>query len=331
MTEQTPSHPFAASDEPIAEQPATTVGFAGVGAMGGLMVERLLAASYSVTVFDLDEAASTRAATAGARRAACPAELARRSDVVFTSLPTPGALVEVVTGPGGVASGLRPGATVIDVGTTDPSTTRGVAGSVQDAGGRYLDAPVSGSVMRAAEGTLTFMVGGDLAALDDARPVLAPLGARVIHCGPTGSGQMAKLANNMLCAATLAAIAETFLTAVKSGLDADVLLEVVRHSSGGSWLLESWVAPTAFADDFTPRFRLDLMDKDVGLFADAAARLDVGTPVCGVVREMLRAARADGLGAEDMTAIVRVYERLAGVRLLEHSRRPSQGVSRNDD
>jgi 3-hydroxyisobutyrate dehydrogenase len=283
------------------------------------MASRLLVAGHALTIADADSAALERGRAAGGEPVGSAAEVARRAEVVFTCLPSAAALEDVVRGPAGLVTALGPGTTIVDVGTTDIRVTRSLASAVLKAGGDYLDAPVSGSVMRAADGTLTFMVGGDAAVLERVRPFLDRLGDRVIHCGPTGNGQLAKLCNNMLCAANLAAIAETFVTGVKSGLDAEVLLDVVRSSSGGSWLLESWVAETAFAGDYAPRFKLDLMHKDVSLFAAGAAEADVAAPVCAATREMFRAARVKGLGDGDMTGLIRLYEDLAGVALLEGS------------
>jgi 3-hydroxyisobutyrate dehydrogenase len=299
------------------------VAFIGVGAMGHLMVERLVVSGSAVTAYDIDAETLRRAELAGARTAASPGEATRGASAVLMSLPSPAVVERVVSGPNGVVAQLAAGATVIDLSTTDPATTLRVAATIAEAGGRFLDAPVSGGIMGAADGTLTFMVGGDPTVLDEVRPLLERLGTRIVHCGSSGMGQTAKLCNNMLCAANLAAIAETFTTGVKAGLDADVLLEVVRNSSGASWLLESWIPSGPFVGDFSPRFRLDLMHKDVSLFAETAAEVDAPTPVCAAVREMFRAARVEGLGQEDMTALIRLYERLAGVRLLENSiRRP---------
>jgi 2-hydroxymethylglutarate dehydrogenase len=285
--------------------------------MGSHMVARLLANGHSVTAYDVDEELLRRAVDAGASTASSPGEVARAADVIFLSLPSPAIVERVVEADDGVISGLLPGAVVVDLSTTDPPTSRGVATSVHEAGGRYLDAPVSGGIMGASKGTLTLMVGGDAAVLEDVRALLACLGERIVHCGPIGTGQTAKLCNNMLCAANLAAISETFLTGVKAGLDPEVLLEIVRHSSGDSWLLDEWFPSCALGGDFTPRFKLDLMHKDVSLFAATAAELDAPAPVCAAAREMFRAARAAGLGDRDMTALVLVYEQLAGVELGE--------------
>jgi 2-hydroxymethylglutarate dehydrogenase len=298
-------------------QVSARVGFIGVGAMGSHMVVRLLAAGHSVTAFDVDDELLRRTADAGATTVSSPGAVARAADVIFLSLPSPAIVKRVVEEPDGVVSGLLPGAVVVDLSTTDPPTSRAVAAAVHEAGGRYLDAPVSGGIMGASNGTLTLMVGGDGAVLEDVRSLLACLGERIVHCGPTGTGQTAKLCNNMLCAANLAAISETFLTGVKAGLEPEVLLEIVRHSSGDSWLLDEWFPSCAFRGDFTPRFKLDLMHKDVSLFAATAAELDAPTPVCAAAREMFRAARVAGLGDRDMTALVLVYEQLAGIQLAE--------------
>lgn len=304
----------------------TEIGFVGIGAMGAPILGHLVGGGHPVRAYDRDADALRRAEHEGARTGGSAAEVASGAAVVFLSLPSPSAVEDALVGPDGVENSLVRGSTVIDLGTTDPDTTRRMAARMAERGARYVDSPVSGGVMRATDGTLTLMVGADPQVLEDVRLLLGRIATRVVHCGPVGSGQVAKLCNNMLCAANLAAISETFLTGVKAGLDADVLLEAIQHSSGGSWLLEAWVAPTAFAGDYRPRFRLDLMHKDVSLFADTASGLDMPTPVCAATREMLRAARVDGLGSDDMTALVRFYERFAGTELLEHSKRPGAAV-----
>jgi 3-hydroxyisobutyrate dehydrogenase-like beta-hydroxyacid dehydrogenase len=291
------------------------------------MLSRLVAHEHSAVAFDLDSDARSHAREAGAEVLGSAAEVAARSEVVLLSLPSPSAVEDALLGEDGILAPADTCATVVDMSTTDPETTRAMAARAAERGVAYADSPVSGSVMRAQDGTLTLMVGADAETLARIEPLLDCIGARTVHCGGVGSGQVAKLCNNMLCAANLAAIAETFLTGVKAGLDARVLLEAIRESSGGSWLLDSWVTPTAFAGDYSPRFRLDLMDKDAGLFARTAAALDVPTPVCAAAREMFRAARVQDLGSEDMTALVRLYEQLAGTTLLAGSIQPAVEMS----
>lgn len=297
-----------------------TVAFIGLGTMGNLMCARLLEAGYPVRAFDLSAGALERTAGRGAQATASPSDAVAGAAVAVLSLPSPGAVEEVVTGDDGVLASLAPGSVIIDMSTIDPTTARRLHERVAEQGSSFLDAPVSGSVWRAEDGTLTIMVGGDEQALERARPLLDHLGSNVLHVGPSGSGQVAKLCNNMLLAITVAGIAETFVTAAKAGMDARTLHEVVRISSGSNWVVENWLTETTLADDYAPRFSLDLLHKDVSLFARTADDAAVPVPIAAATEEMLKAARSRGLGPLDMTAVVQMYEELAGARVLKEGR-----------
>lgn len=297
-----------------------TVAFIGLGTMGNLMCARLLAAGYQVRAFDLSAEALERAAGRGAHPTASPADAVAGAAVAVLSLPSPAVVEEVVTGDQGVLAGLAPGSVVIDMSTIDPGTARRLHERVAEHGSSFLDAPVSGSVWRAEDGTLTIMVGGDEQPLERSRPLLEHLGSNVLHVGPSGSGQVAKLCNNMLLAIIVAGIAETFVTAAKAGMDARTLHEVVRISSGSNWVVENWLTETTLADDYAPRFSLDLLHKDVSLFARTADDAAVSVPIAAATEEMLKAARSRGLGPLDMTAVVQMYEELADVRVLKEER-----------
>ncbi len=306
------------------QAPLETVAFIGLGTMGNLMCARLLAAGYPVRAFDLSAEALERAAGRGAQPTASPADAVAGAAVAVLSLPSPAVVEEVVTGDQGLLAGLAPGSVVIDMSTIDPTTARRLHERVAAQGSSFLDAPVSGSVWRAEDGTLTIMVGGDEQPLERSRPLLEHLGSNVLHVGPSGSGQVAKLCNNMLLAITVAGIAETFVTAAKAGMDARTLHEVVRISSGSNWVVENWLTETTLADDYAPRFSLDLLHKDVSLFARTADDAAVSVPIAAATEEMLKAARSRGLGPRDMTAVVQMYEELAGARVLKGERQGTE-------
>jgi 3-hydroxyisobutyrate dehydrogenase len=284
--------------------------FVGLGNMGGPMVARLLAGGHAVRVFDLDGGALARAAASGATAATSVGDAVGEAGVVITSLPGPHAVELVVCE---ILESLSPGGAIVDVSTIDPATARRLHAQAAAAGSGFIDAPVSGGVMKARDGTLTIMVGGEPDVLDRCRFALSHLGAEIVHVGEPGAGQMAKLCNNALCAMILAGMAETFATGRKAGLDGETLVSVVRHSSGGNWLLDNWLPLTAFADDYGPRFALDLMHKDVRLFAQTAQDLDVPIPVTAAMSQTLALARSQGLGALDMTVLMRLSEELGHV------------------
>ena len=293
-----------------------TVAVIGLGTMGSLMSRRLVAAGHTVRAFDSDPASLDDAEARGAHRTGSPREAASGAAVVLLSLPTPAIVDEVVTGEDGVIAGLAPGGLVVDHSTIDPDTTRRLHARVAECGSSFLDAPVSGGPQKAETGELTIMVGGEEEAVERCRPVLAHLGSNVVHVGPSGSGQAVKLCNNMLLAVILAGLAETFVTGTKLGVDARVLADVVRASTGGNWMLDNWLPLTTFADDYAPRFSLDLLYKDASLFGRAADGEGVPVPVAAATEEVLKTARSRGLGALDMTVVVRMYEDLVGARLL---------------
>lgn len=293
-----------------------TVAFIGVGTMGGIMSRRLLEAGHPVRAFDPDPAAAERAVARGAEGAESPRDAAAGADVVMLSLPGPEVVEEVVAGSEGVLAGLAGRGVIVDMSTIDPATTRRLNTRAAEQGSFFLDAPVSGGVTKAASGELTIMVGGEAAALERCRPILASLGSNIVRVGPSGSGQIVKLCNNMLVAIIVAGLAETLVTAAKAGVDARTVTDVVRISAGGSWILDNHLPLTTFADDYTPRFSLDLLYKDVSLFGGMADGVGVPVPIAAGTEEVLKAARSRGLGALDQAVVVRMYEELAGVRVL---------------
>ena len=293
-----------------------TVAFIGLGTMGGIMSRRLLEAGQRVRGFDPNPAAQQRAVGRGAHSADSPRDAATGADVVVLSLPSPAVVEEVVTGPDGILASLTPGSVIVDMSTIDPATTRRLHARVADHGSFFLDAPVSGGVMRAESGELTIMVGGEEAALERCRAVLANLGSNIVRVGESGSGQVVKLCNNMLIAIIVAGLAETLVTGAKAGVDARTLADIVRISAGGNWILENHLPLTTLADDYTPRFSLDLLYKDVSLFSETADGAGVPVPITAATEEMLKAARSRGLGGLDQTVVVKMYEEMAGVRVL---------------
>jgi 3-hydroxyisobutyrate dehydrogenase len=305
--------------------PPETVAFIGVGTMGGIMSRRLLAAGHRVRAFDPSPAALERAVAHGAHGATSPRDAVTGAGVVVLSLPSPGVVEEVVTGSEGVLAAPAPPGVVIDMSTIDPVTTRRLHARAAEQRVAFLDAPVSGGVMGAESGRLTIMVGGDEAALDRCRPLLAVLGSNVIHVGPSGSGQVVKLCNNMLVGIIVSGLAETLVTGAKAGVDARTLAGILRISAGSSWILENHLPLTTFAGDYSPRFSLDLLYKDVSLFGEVADALGVPVPIAAGTEETLKAARARGFGGLDQTVVVRMYEELAGVRVLPDEPPPDPG------
>jgi 3-hydroxyisobutyrate dehydrogenase len=288
----------------------------GVGMMGGRMSRRLLAAGHQVTVCDPSPDLVTALRAEGAKVASSAAEAAREADVVILSLPTPAIVESVVAGDDGVLQGARAGTVVVDMSTGDPGTARRLEAACRAAGIGFLDAPVSRGTMGAEQGTLLVMVGGDAGVLDRARPVLARLGSDILHVGGSGSGQVAKLCNNMLAAINMQALGEVLVTGVKAGVDVETLTGVLTGGTGGSWVLSNQLPKTVLAGNDATTFAIDLMHKDVWLFLRAAEELGLATPLAATAAQTLRMAKAEGYGPRDYSAIVRYFEALAHMELV---------------
>ena len=294
----------------------TRIAMIGAGNMGGRMSRRLLAAGHPLTVCDPSRELAEALVAEGAAAAASPAEAAAEAEVVILSLPTPAVVEDVVTGAGGVLGAARPGTVVIDMSTGDPGTARRVEAACRAAGVNFLDAPVSRGTAGAEQGTLLIMVGGDPEVLEAARPVLSRLGSDILHVGGPGSGQVAKLCNNMLAAINMQALGEVLVTGVKAGVDLQTLAGVLTGGTGGSWVLTNQLPKTVFAGNHATTFALELMHKDVWNFMRAAQEQGLATPLAATAAQTLRMAKAEGFGPRDYSAIVSYFERLAHMDLV---------------
>ncbi len=285
------------------------IGFVGTGTMGIPMVTNLVKALFSVLAYDARPEALEEARRRGAAVAASSAEAARDSDLVITMLPSSSDVEAAYLGPDGVLAGAPAGRLCVDMSTIDPSTSRRVAERAKAKGVRFLDAPVSGAVPRAVEGTLTIMVGGDSRDLEEARPALAAMGSNIIHVGPVGSGEVAKLCNNLIAGVATVAVSEAFRLAEAFGVDPKILTEVISKSSGHTWAMEhnhpvpGLVAKAASNRDYAPGFMTDLMAKDLGLAVNAARELRQPVFVASAAFELYRLASSHGLGRKDFSSV----------------------------
>src|SRR5258705_3208703 len=273
------------------------------------MLANLVKNGHRLVAYDLVETAVAAAVELGATRADSAAAAARDSELVITVLPSSSHVESVYLGAGGVLEGVAAGRLCIDMSTIDPSVSRRVAEAVGRRGARFLDAPVSGGVPRATDGTLAIMVGGDARDLEEARPALAVMGANVIHVGAVGSGEVAKLCNNLIAGVSAVAVSEAFRIAEGFGVDAKVLTDVISKSSGNTWVMEHMhpvpglVARSASSHDYAPGFMTDLMAKDLGLAVNAARELRVPVVVAPAAQQVLRLASSHSLGRKDFTAV----------------------------
>ncbi len=264
---------------------ASAIGFIGLGNMGGPMAANLIKAGHTVTGFDLSEEALKALEEAGGKRAASVAELAAGSDVIVTMLPAGAHVRKIYEGEGGVLDNAKPGSLLIDSSTIDVDSARAVASAAADKGMPMVDAPVSGGVGGAAAGTLTFMVGGSSEAFDAAKPYLDIMGKTIVHTGDAGTGQAAKICNNMILGISMIGVSEAFVLAERLGLDAQKLFDISSTASGQCWALTSYCPvpgplPASPANrDYQPGFAAEMMLKDLKLAQDAAHSSGAATPL----------------------------------------------------
>jgi 3-hydroxyisobutyrate dehydrogenase-like beta-hydroxyacid dehydrogenase len=288
------------------------IGFIGVGAMGGPMSRNIISkTNHEVTVFDLNPAAMEACIKAGAKRGASVAEVAAGSEVVMLSLPTPKHVEAVIAGPGGVTENAKPGTVVIDLSTNSPGVMKRLGELLSTKSISLIEAPVTGGVIKATDGTLTIIAGGDEAVVDKQRPLLSSIGALVVHTGPHGSASVAKLINNMLALCNSAVAAEGMMMAKMSGVDLGKIVEVISNGSGNSQAFRG-VTGRALQGKFEPSFALDLAYKDLGLAVDLATEHGVPGMVAPQVLNLMRMARGLGFGPDDSTSVIKVYEQALG-------------------
>ncbi|SHN18318.1 3-hydroxyisobutyrate dehydrogenase [Duganella sacchari] len=291
------------------------IAFIGLGNMGAPMAHNLQRAGYRLSVFDLSAAAVDSLSSAGARAASSVADAVREADVVITMLPADRHVRELYLGENGVLKNALSGSLLIDCSTISADVAREVASAAATAGMAMIDAPVSGGTAGAAAGTLTFIVGGDAAALDRARPVLGSMGKNIFHAGGAGAGQVAKICNNMLLGILMAGTAEALNLGVAHGLDPKVLSDIMAKSSGRNWALELYnpwpgVMENAPASrGYSGGFGASLMLKDLGLSQQAAASAQTATPLGSLARQLYQLHQQNGNGADDFSSILRLYHR----------------------
>ncbi|HET6605463.1 MAG TPA: NAD(P)-dependent oxidoreductase [Rhodopila sp.] len=284
------------------------VGFIGVGNMGGPMCRNIIRnTNHEVVVFDLNAAALKACTDLGATSGTSVADVAKRCDVVITSLPIPKVVEEVTLGPDGIAASARPGTVFIDLSTNAPATARKVCEGMKAKGIAMLEAPVSGGVARATDGTIVIMVGGDGATFEQQLPLLKSFSGEVVHVGEIGMGSTAKLINNMLAFCNAAAAAEALMMGKRSGIDLQKLDAVIRNASGMSAGYAN-LSKKVLSGDYRPTFALDLAHKDLRLALEMADELGVPGVIAPQVMNLMRMARGMGLGGDDSASVMRVYE-----------------------
>jgi 3-hydroxyisobutyrate dehydrogenase len=292
-----------------------TIGFIGLGNMGAPMAANLVKAGHQVTGFDLAPSATAALTTAGGRVAASAGEAAAAGEIVITMLPAGPQVRSVYLGDNGVLAHARDSALLIDCSTIDVETARAVAGAAAAAGFDMLDAPVSGGVAGAEGASLTFMVGGAVEIFARAQPVLAAMGRTVVHAGPAGNGQAAKICNNMILGVSMIAVCEAFALAERLGLSAQTLFDISAKSSGQCWALTSYCpvpgpVPASPANrDYAPGFTAAMMLKDLRLAQQAAGSTAAATPLGAAADNLYQLLVDGGAGALDFSSVYRLLRK----------------------
>ena len=290
------------------------IGFIGLGIMGKPMAQNLLKAGYELTVYDVVPERVEELVKAGARRGSSAKDVASRSEVVITMLPNSPHVREAVLGPNGVLDGAKPGIILVDMSSIAPLASKEIAAKAQEKGVAMLDAPVSGGEPKAVAGTLAIMVGGPQETFEQVKDILARMGSSVTRVGEIGSGNVTKLANQIIVALNIAAMSEAMVLATKAGVDPEKVFQAIRGGLAGSAILDAKM-PLALKGNFKPGFRLELHIKDLANALDTAHELGVPVPLSSVVMEIMQALKTDGKAANDHGGIIQFYEQLAKVEV----------------
>ncbi len=290
------------------------IGFIGLGIMGMPMAKNLLKADYSLTVYDVVPGRIDEVVAAGAKGGSSSKDVAGKSELIITMLPNSPEVRQAVLGNDGVLDGAKPGTILVDMSSIAPSASKEISKKAKEKGVVVLDAPVSGGEPKAVDGTLAIMVGGPQETFDKVRDILAVMGASVTRVGEIGSGNMTKLANQIIVALNIAAMSEAMVLAAKAGVDSEKVFEAIRGGLAGSTVLNAKM-PLVLAGNFKPGFRIELHIKDLANALETAHEVGVPVPLSSAVMEVMQALKVDGKGGDDHGGIIQFYEKLAKVQV----------------
>ena len=289
------------------------IGFIGLGIMGKPMAKNLLKAGYTLLVNTHKQATMDEMAAVGAVLAT-QQEIGEKCDIVMTMLPNSPQVKEVMLGENGVAVHMKPGSIFVDMSSINPIASKEIAAELAKHGVDMLDAPVSGGEPKAIDGTLSFMVGGKQEAYDRIEPILLKMGASVVRCGEVGAGNTTKLANQIIVACNIQALAEALTLSQKAGVDPNLVFAAIRGGLAGSTVMDA-KAPMMISGNDTPGFRINLHIKDLNNALDCAHSVGAPLPMTASVQEIMQYLASNGLGACDHSAIAQYYEKLADVKI----------------
>ena len=288
------------------------VGFIGLGIMGKPMSKNILKNGHEVVVYNRSRAAVDELVALGAKGAGSSKEVAEECSIIITMVPNSPQVREVCLGKNGIVEGAKPGTVVVDMSSIDPVESKAIGKELAEKGIELMDAPVSGGEPKAIDGTLSVMVGGKEETFQKYYDLLKTMAASVTYVGPLGSGNVAKLANQVIVAINIAAVSEALTLAVKNGADPEKVYSAIRGGLAGSTVLDA-KAPMMMAHNFKPGFRIELHIKDLNNALNAAHATSTALPLTAEVMEMMQALKNDGCAAEDHSALVRYYEKISAV------------------
>jgi len=290
----------------------TRIGWIGAGVMGSSMCGHLIAAGYETTVFNRSPEKAEKLAARGARLATSPLEVARQSDVVFSMVGYPSDVREVILGAQGALAGALPGAVLVDMTTSEPSLAVEIAQAAQAKGVHAVDAPVSGGDIGAREARLSIMIGGEPQVVAALHPLFEKMGKTIVHQGPPGAGQHAKMTNQILIATNMIGVCEALLYAVRAGLNLETVLASVSSGAAGSWSLSN-LAPRMIARNFEPGFYVEHFLKDMGIALAESRRMKLALPGLALAEQLYRAVQAQGYGRKGTHALLLALASLSQV------------------
>ena len=290
------------------------IGFIGLGIMGRPMAKNLVKAGHELVVFDYNKDALADLVSCGAAEAASGKEVASQSEVVITMVPNSPHVRAAVLGENEVAEGAKPGTVVIDMSSIDPTESKAIGAELEKLGIEMLDAPVSGGEPKAIDGTLSVMVGGKKELFDKYYDMLMVMAGSVVYVGELGSGNVAKLANQIVVAVNIAAVSEALTFAKKAGTDPELVYQAIRGGLAGSTVMDA-KAPMILNRNFNPGFRIELHIKDLNNALNAAHAVSSPVPLTGQLMEIMQGLKADGFEKEDHSSIVKYYEKIANTKV----------------
>ena len=292
------------------------IGFIGLGIMGKPMSKNLLKAGYELVVTDLNKDAVAEVVEAGAKAADNAAQVAAQSEIVITMLPNSPHVKSVVLGENGVLEGAKEGLILIDMSSIAPLASQEIEKACAAKGVKMLDAPVSGGEPKAIDGTLSIMVGGDKDLFESVKDLLLVMGSSAVYCGNIGAGNTTKLANQVIVALNIAAVAEAFTLAKKAGVDPHLVFDAIKGGLAGSTVMNA-KAPMMMEENYKPGFKIDLHIKDLNNVLETGHGVGSPLPLTAAVMEMLQTLHHDGYGQNDHSALAKYYEKISGTKIAD--------------